>query len=336
MARKVSVKVETVFMFDRFNRLTLILLIPLFMVVGSAAMTRPVESASVGQFSGTPAGKEAAVAALSPFWAPGIQRWSGQIEQVANAHGIDPDFVAAVIAAESDGIPDGVSRVGAVGLMGVMPSGPGMEWRPQPDELVDPGVNLRWGVAILTDIIRQSGGDLSAALAAYAGGWREANKGVPRRYAASVLDDYSRAVLIRNDIDPVVASQWTLAVEMNHGYVPTDPLLVLGEQPLSGLHTYAPHTLYDFMTQDGSRYRIKAYVVPVALVVAAPEPTLFGSSDGIDPNLEVRMGLATVKEIVPKGKSPRVILACLPTVDRLRGTQSTRWFAPSSCPDWTR
>lgn len=300
------------------------------------AMAGPVQSAAVEKPVTQSRTRENSVAILSPFWSPSIQRWASQIEQVGRAHGLDPDFIAAVIAAESDGIHDAVSRLGAVGLMGVMPSGPGMEWRPEPEELVDPGVNLRWGVAILTDIIRQSGGDLSAALAAYAGGWREASKGVPQRYAAEVLDDYSRAVLIREGIDPAIASQWTLAVEMDYGYVTPDSLLVLGEQPLSGLRVYASHTLYDYLSADGTLHRIKAHVVPVALVVAEPESTLFGQSDHIDPNLEVRMGLTDVKEIAPKGKSPRVILACLPTVNRLRGTQSTRWFAPSSCPTWNR
>lgn len=321
----------------RLRRPTQFLFLIFLTVVSAAVLTRSATVVAAARPSPPEAPvTQTAAPPLSPFWAPAIQRWGSQIESVANAHGIDPDFVAAVIAAESDGVPDGVSRVGAVGLMGVMPSGPGMEWRPQPEELVDPGVNLRWGVAILTDIIRQSGGDLSAALAAYAGGWREANKTVPKRYAASVLDEYSRAVLIRNGIDPKIASQWTLAIDMHHGYVTTDSLLVLGEQPVSGLHTYASHTLYDYKTDNGTRYLIKAYVVPIAIVTSQSEPTLFGNSDGIDPNLEVRMGLTTVKEIAPRGRSPRVILACLPTVDRLRGTQSTRWFAPSSCPDWNR
>ncbi|MDJ0753151.1 MAG: lytic transglycosylase domain-containing protein [Ardenticatenaceae bacterium] len=321
-------------MFIRHAKCAILLILILVGVTLSAIPT--AESAVSGRFNQSFTPKETKTKILSPYWPDGIQRWSMQIGKVAEINGIDPDFVAAVIDAESDGNPTGVSRLGAVGLMGVMPSGPGMEWRPEPEELTDPGVNLRWGVAILTDIIRQSGGDISAALAAYAGGWREATKSIPQQYAADILDEYSRAVLIRSGIEPDIASRWTLAVDMNYGYVTSDTLLVLGDQPVSGLRTYAPHLLYDYLAEDGTHYRVKAHIVPVAIVTPSPDPIMFGSSDGIEPDLTVRMGLVDAKDVVSKGKSPRVILACLPSLNRLRGTQSTRWFAPSSCPDWHR
>ena len=34
--------------------------------------------------------------------------------------------------------------------------------------------------------------------------------------------------------------------------------------------------------------------------------------------------------------NPHIIMACLPSLSRLRGQASTRWFAPSQCPDWHR
>jgi len=144
---------------------------------------------------------------LSPIWGPTIRQWSTYITVLAETHGLDPDFIAAVVQEESDGAIDGVSFVGAVGLMGVMPQGPGLEWRPTSEELVNPNVNLRWGVAILAEVVRQAGGDLASALAAYSGGWEYANSNVPRAYAASVLDNYARAVLVRNGISPDIAAQ---------------------------------------------------------------------------------------------------------------------------------
>ncbi|VAW32081.1 hypothetical protein MNBD_CHLOROFLEXI01-5321, partial [hydrothermal vent metagenome] len=254
----------------------------------------------------------------------------------AETHGLDPDFIAAVVQEESDGAIDGVSFVGAVGLMGVMPQGPGLEWRPTSEELVNPNVNLRWGVAILAEVVRQAGGDLASALAAYSGGWEYANSNVPRAYAASVLDNYARAVLVRNGISPDIAAQWTIAVEIERGYVPNEPLLVLGDQPISGLYTYAEHTVYDYVDEDGRSYYINGYVVPVALIAPVdldPNSTTFGRGDEIDAQLQVRLGEDVVKI---DSSNPRIILACLPSLSRLRGIASTRWFAPSGCPAWHR
>ena len=63
---------------------------------------------------------------LSPMWGGRIRRWSKQIEREATASGLDPDFIAAVVDSESNGDQYAISRAGAVGLMGVMPAGPGL------------------------------------------------------------------------------------------------------------------------------------------------------------------------------------------------------------------
>lgn len=273
---------------------------------------------------------------LSPIWGPTIRQWSTYIGVLAKTHGLDPDFIAAVVKEESNGRIDGVSLVGAVGLMGVMPQGPGLEWRPTSEELVNPGVNLRWGVAILAEVVRQAGGDLASALAAYSGGWDFASSNVPQAYAASVLDNYARAVLVRNGLSPDIAAQWTIAIEIERGYVPNEPLLVLGEQPISGLYTYAEHKVYDYVDEDGRSYYINGYVVPVALIVPAdsdPNNVTFGRGDEIDLQLQARLGEGSVKI---DSSNPRIILACLPSLSRLRGIASTRWFAPSGCPSWHR
>ncbi len=269
---------------------------------------------------------------LSPMWKPLVQQWSSYIYTMAESSGLDPDFIAAVINEESNGDPSVVSHAGAVGLMGVMPTGPGLEWRPSQEELKNPMVNLRWGVAILSEVVKQSGGDLYAALAAYSGGWDQVESRVPRAYAATVLDKYGRAVLIRHGLSPDIAAQWTIAIELTRGNVPDSSLLVLGDQPLSGLHTYAEHLIFNYVDDDGQAFYIRGYVVPVALVVpldpdtGAPAPQDLSASES---SLDQAAGSQT-------SLNPRVLLACLPSLSRLRGHVSTRWFAPTDCPDWHR
>ncbi|MCP4423376.1 MAG: lytic transglycosylase domain-containing protein [Chloroflexi bacterium] len=308
----------------------------IFILVAMAAVTlivyaTPATAAPLQQ----PDNKGAAsTETLSAIWGPTIQQWASYINVLADFYGLDPDFIAAVIKEESNGDSQAVSRVGAVGLMGVMPAGPGLEWRPPADELVNPSTNLRWGVAILSEIVRQSGGDLHAALAAYSGGWSQANRSVPREYAARVLNNYGRAVAARSGVSPDIASQWTLAVEIRMGDVPNESLMVLGDQPISGLHPVGGHVVYAYVDQSGQGYYVKGYAVPVALVApVGAEATPFGSADSLDIQLQARLDQTTAKISI---SNPRVITACLPSLSRLRGRASTRWFAPSYCPSWHR
>lgn len=313
----------------RLLRITLLLLITVALSwLGSLGRVKPAQ-AVLGLNKATNGST-----LLAPVWGPAIKQWSTPIGVLAADYGLDPDFIAAVIFEESHGDPTVVSRAGAVGLMGVMPSGPGMEWRPSTEELQDPIVNLRWGVAILTDIIRQSGGDFYAALTAYSGGWRESNSRVPREYAARVLNNYGRAVVSRNGISPRIASQWTLAIEMRRGHVPNESLLVLGSQPVSGLHTYGEHTIYDYVDASGHAYYVRGYAVPVAIVVPLNANAVsFGDSNALEPELQARLDGIAAKV---NNSNPRVLIACLPSLTRLRGHVSTRWFAPSNCPAWHR
>ena len=271
------------------------------------------------------------MSALSPLWGSTIRQWSAQIEKEAQASGLDPDFIAAVINAESNGKQDVVSRMGAVGLMGIMPTGPGLEWRPTQETLKDPEINLSWGVAILTEIIRQSGGDISAALAAYSGGWDQAHSRVPQEYSAQVLDNYGRAIAARSNVSPDIAAQWTVATEIDRGHIPLERL-ILNEQPLSGLRKYGEHIIYQFNDGGGKAYYIRGFAVPIAVVV--PETTqAMSGSDTVATQLMARLGLAEAKI---NSSNPNVVRACIPSLSRLRGQLATRWFAPSDCPSWHR
>jgi hypothetical protein len=87
--------------------------------------------------------------------------------ETARRHGLDPDLVLAVVAVESGFRPDAVSRKGAQGLMQLMPSTArslGVA------DAFDPAANLDGGTRHLHALIRQYGGDLRRALAAYNAG----------------------------------------------------------------------------------------------------------------------------------------------------------------------
>jgi len=267
---------------------------------------------------------------LSPFWTGRIRQWSDLISEEATANGLDPDFVAAVMEAESNGNQFVVSRAGAVGLMGIMPTGPGLEWRPEEEELFNPKINMSWGVAILGEIVRQSGGDITAALAAYSGGWDHVTSRVPRQYANQVLDLYGRAVAVRNGISPKIATKWTIATEFTRGHIPVEEL-ILHEEPVSGLRKYGDHIVFHFTDDDGYTYYIKGYAVPLALVVPLETDPLAIGSDSVDSQLMERLGVTETKK---SDSNPRVILACLPSLSRLRGRLATQWYAPTDCPSW--
>ncbi len=266
---------------------------------------------------------------ISPYWAPSIQGWADYILTLSATYGFDPDFIAAVIRHESAGDHRVVSYMGAVGLMGVMPTGPGLEWRPSSEELLIPAANLRWGMAILSHVVEASGGDLFAALAAYNGGWDQVNSREPRQYAASVLDSYARALVARQGIPPETAAQWTIAVEIVGGNVPVESLMVLGRQPISDLRLFAEHTVFRYGQGPGQFHYVRGYAVPVGLTDIVDGTTAFGEPDELEAALQVRLG---DKAASNSDADARVILACLSKMPRLRGQVTTRWYAPSGCP----
>jgi hypothetical protein len=259
---------------------------------------------------------------LSPYWPQSIQRWGALIYKMAYLNGLDPDFVAAIVSAESSGRPDGVSEEGAVGLMGIMPRGrPGLELRPSAEQLLDPNLNMRWGTNILVDILQQTGGDVAAALSAYNAGWYNMHDPIPQQYTAKVLDEYGRALAAQAGTSPHIASQWTVAIEMRRGYVPPSHLLVFGQSPHGEMASYGEQVIFDYVSADGTPYYVRGHAVPLIMVDLAP----LAEEETADPALQ--MG-----DEKGNGRNTRLLIACLPTLSRLRGHLSTRWFAPSTCP----
>jgi soluble lytic murein transglycosylase len=101
--------------------------------------------------------------------------------------GLDPLFVGALIMAESEWNPRAFSRVGARGLMQLMPD-TGRRLAKSlgvavasDDQLFDPTLNLRLGVAYLGELSRRFEGRLPLVLACYNAGEDEVSKWWARR-----------------------------------------------------------------------------------------------------------------------------------------------------------
>ncbi len=116
------------------------------------------------------------------------------INRVADRYQIDPALVKAIIMAESGYDSQAVSKKGAKGLMQLMPrtaEALGVE------DTFDPAHNINGGVRYFKQLLRQFGGDIKLALAAYNAGSRrvQEHQGIPpikatRYYIKKVLEHY--------------------------------------------------------------------------------------------------------------------------------------------------
>ena len=91
-----------------------------------------------------------------------------QVHHFASASDLPPELVLAVIEVESHFDRFAISRVGAQGLMQVMPFWKDEIGRPA-DNLTDIRTNLSYGCRILQFYLQQESGRLSTALARYNG-----------------------------------------------------------------------------------------------------------------------------------------------------------------------
>ncbi len=126
------------------------------------------------------------------------------IRDAARAHGVAPELLQAVIAAESGFDAQAVSPRGAVGLMQIMPEtaqAHGLNPHPRrsvESQLADPRTNIHTGARILARLLHRFPEQIELALAAYnagEGAVRRAGRQVPnfpetRKYVHTVVQLY--------------------------------------------------------------------------------------------------------------------------------------------------
>ncbi|HEX9366830.1 MAG TPA: transglycosylase SLT domain-containing protein [Vicinamibacterales bacterium] len=137
--------------------------------------------------------------------------YDGLIALHASKHALNPDFVRAVIQAESAFNPDARSPKGAMGLMQLMPSTAAVY---QVTDAYDPAQNIRAGVAYLKSLMTRFNDDVSLALAAYNAGPRAVERygnAVPpyketRNYVARIKgnSDAAHAIVTGDQLYQVV------------------------------------------------------------------------------------------------------------------------------------
>ena len=149
-------------------------------------ITKPVTRVNANIYS---AQAESATEKLSPR-----QKIQNIISKISQKHGVDEKLVNALIKQESGFNPNAKSKVGALGLMQLMPStakGLGVT------NPYDPEQNVDGGVRYLKSMLNKYNGNIILALAAYNAGPGAVDKydGVPpyketQNYVRSVLANY--------------------------------------------------------------------------------------------------------------------------------------------------
>ena len=121
-------------------------------------------------------------------------RQNGQYDDLLNEagmqYGVDPRLLKAIMTQESGGHPQAISSVGAKGLMQIMPSNfssTGVtDW-------TDPRQNIMAGAKIMSENLKNSGGDIPLALRYYNGGYDKRRWGPQNRaYPGAVLGHYQQ------------------------------------------------------------------------------------------------------------------------------------------------
>ena len=126
----------------------------------------------------------------------------GEIKKYSRMYGVDENLVRAIIRQESCFKPKAKSRVGAMGLMQLMPDtakylGIKNAWKPDQ--------NIKGGVKYISRQLTRFNGDKRLALAAYNAGPGAVLKynGIPpyretQNYVGSIMEEYQRLKMHRN------------------------------------------------------------------------------------------------------------------------------------------
>lgn len=143
------------------------------------------------------------------------------VQKAANENQLDPDFLEAVIRAESNFKPTAVSRKGAQGLMQLMPQ---TATKLGVKNSFDAEENISAGTRYLRELLARYHNDAILALAAYNAGTGRIRQyqGVPpyretRAYVASIIRDFNRRKLEEERAAKSAKSSQTAPAEVSDG-----------------------------------------------------------------------------------------------------------------------
>lgn len=300
-------------------------------LVSAAGVTYTASSNFHPYFSTNQSQTEQAI--ISPYWPPEIQEVSTGIEELADSFGFHPDLIASVFWQESNFQAINSTRLGIPNIRHFNSTGQN-PWGTSPNQFGDfSGDDSRWKLTVLSYAVQRAGGDLGTGLSAYYGGWDHINDSLPREYASRVIDDFARAILLSQNISTEISTGWTIGIEIRHGNVPEQTFVLVEPVPTGEINLYPSVIIYDFVDQYGRSYHVKGYVIPVSLVEISSDPKNAIAADQLEPQLRAYMG---DKDARKTGGNFRLLIACLPTLDRLKHRTTSRWFRPTFCPPNSR
>ncbi|MFO7661952.1 MAG: hypothetical protein R6X18_05100 [Chloroflexota bacterium] len=263
---------------------------------------------------------------ISPYWGPEMQIDAANIIQLSKTYGMHPDLTAAVLRVNHSGKSQAVDLPGDESILGYSISD--VEF----SEIngLSRSINPHWDMAILSFTIQQAGGDVFTALAAYNSGWRNLNSREAREYATRVLDNFARALIARQGVSPEIADQWTMVISLSNGNVPGQRIYYQQSQlAIKDLHQAVIYSIYASVDGNGRGYYVQGHVLPVGLSTMISETSDLADPDQLEAPLRARLGEKNARKGM---ENPRLLLACLQSIERLRGNTTTRWYSPSVCP----
>ena len=130
--------------------------------------TRPLggDYAYIGKY-GRPTAVRSCAGVTAGMLETRAAKYLALIDQYAQVYGVSPHLVKAVMRVESCFDHKALSRVGAQGLMQLMPA---TAWSLGVKDSYDPAQNIRGGVEYLSTLLARYGNDENLALAAYNAG----------------------------------------------------------------------------------------------------------------------------------------------------------------------